>query len=119
MTVLQALAILKATVLESKKRDINTPEVSEALDLLGPHIQPPWLISQFRFALDGDGDGEVDREGLQQVLRPTFDGIRKSVRDLLGKQMDALARQFAATHDMKVKEEIERLSSERVKLYRP
>ena len=33
--------------------------------------------------------------------------------------MDALARQFAATHDMKVKEEIERLSSERVKLYRP
>lgn len=31
MTVLQALAILEAAVLESKKRDINTPEVREAL----------------------------------------------------------------------------------------
>ena len=33
--------------------------------------------------------------------------------------MDALARKFAATHDMKVKAEIDRLSSELVKLDRP
>jgi hypothetical protein len=38
---------------------------------------------------------------------------------LLEKQMDALARQFAATHDMKLKEEIDRLNSELVKLDRP
>jgi len=42
----------------------------------------------------------------------------RSVKDLLGKQMDALARRFAATHDMKVKVEIDRLSSELVKLDR-
>jgi hypothetical protein len=34
MTVLEALAILEAAVLECKKRDINTPEVKEALDFL-------------------------------------------------------------------------------------
>jgi hypothetical protein len=38
---------------------------------------------------------------------------------LLGKQMDALARQFAATHDMKVKDEIDRLAREREKLREP
>jgi hypothetical protein len=41
------------------------------------------------------------------------------VRELIGKQMDALARQFAETHEMKVKEEIDRLSSELVKLDDP
>jgi hypothetical protein len=40
MTVLQALAILEAAVLECKKRNVNTPEVSEVLDLLESHIQP-------------------------------------------------------------------------------
>jgi hypothetical protein len=45
--------------------------------------------------------------------------MRESVKDLLGKQMDALTRQFAETRDMKVKVEIDRLSSELVKLDRP
>ena len=53
------------------------------------------------------------------VLRATFPGIRESVKDLLGKQMDALARQFAATHDMKVKEEIERLAKDYGELNKP
>jgi hypothetical protein len=52
----------------------------------------------------------MDQEGQQQVLRATFPGIRNSVKELIGKQMDVLARRFAATHDMKVKEEIERLA---------
>jgi hypothetical protein len=39
MTALQALAILEAAVLECKKRNINTPEVREALDLLGPQTR--------------------------------------------------------------------------------
>jgi hypothetical protein len=113
----EALAILESATVECKKRDINTPEVRAALDLLEPHIRPEWLIPQFRYHLDPSV--EVDKEGQQQVLRATFPGIRKSVKDLLEKQMDALARQFAATHDMKLKEEIERLSSELVKLDRP
>ena len=34
MTILQALAILEAAVLECKKGNVNTPEVREALDSL-------------------------------------------------------------------------------------
>jgi hypothetical protein len=89
---LGALAILEAAVLESKKRDINTPEVRESLDFLEPHIRPTWLIPQYRHAVYGHGDGEYDREGQQQVLRPSFDGIRDSVRDLLGMRLDKLGR---------------------------
>ena len=40
MTVLEALAILEAAVLECKKRDVNTPEVRAALDFLEPLIRP-------------------------------------------------------------------------------
>jgi hypothetical protein len=36
MTVLEALAVLEAATLECKQRDIDTPEVREALDLLEP-----------------------------------------------------------------------------------
>src|SRR6266436_3624995 len=116
MTVLNALAILEAAVLECKKRDINTPEVREALDFLEPHIRPAWLVPQYRHALDEPGDQGYEREGQQQVLRPSFNGIRKSVCNLLGIRLDKLARQFATTHDMKVKEEIERLAAEYEKL---
>jgi hypothetical protein len=117
MTVLEALAILESATLECKKRDINTPEVSEALDFFESHIRPEWLIPQFRHhALKARGDKVFEKEGQQQVLRPSFDGIRDSVRELVGKKMDALAREFAANHDMKVKEEIERLAKEYGKL---
>jgi hypothetical protein len=62
MTALEALAILEAAVLECKKRDINTPEVWEALNLLGPHIQPGWFIPQYRMALYSDrGDRSRQR----------------------------------------------------------
>ena len=67
MTVEHALAILEAATLECKKRDINTPEVREALDFLEPYIQPPWLIPQYRHELNAVGDDVVDREGQQQV----------------------------------------------------
>jgi hypothetical protein len=112
MTVLEALAILEAATVECKKRNIKTPEVKDALDLLQPHIQPTWLIPQFRHnALKNRGNDYVER-----ALRATFPGIRDSVKELIGTQMDALARKFAATQDMKVKEEIERLAAEYEKL---
>ena len=119
MTVSEALAILESATVECKKRDIDTPEVMEALDLLEPHIRPEWLIPQFRYYLNRDPSVEADKESQQQVLRAIFPGIRNSVKELIGKQMDALARRFAATHDMKVKEEIERLAKEYGKLKQP
>src|SRR6266481_8457562 len=119
MTVLKALAILEDAVLECKKRDIDTPEVTEALDFLEPHIRPTWLVPQYRHELDEPGDQAYEREGQQQVLRPSFEGIRDSVRDLLGMRLDKLAREFATTHDVRVKEEIERLAGEYSKLGEP
>jgi hypothetical protein len=53
------------------------------------------------------------------VLRATFPGIRKSVCVLLEVRMDALARKFHETHDMQVKDELERLAREYGKLKEP
>jgi hypothetical protein len=117
MSVLEALATLESATLECKQRDIDTPKVREALTLLEPHIQPEWLIPQFRYHVQRYGQQHWwELEAQQQVLCAIFPRIRESVKDLLGKQMDALARQFAATHDVKVKEEIERLAAEYDKL---
>src|SRR5438445_4345452 len=58
----EALDILESATVECKKRDINTPEVRDALDLLEPHIRPEWLIRQFRYHLDRDPSAEVDKE---------------------------------------------------------
>jgi hypothetical protein len=102
--------------LESEKRDINTPEVREALDFLESRIRPKWLIPQFRYHAGLNVKDQVDvdlvKKAQQQALLAIFPVIHESVKDLLGKQIDALAREFAATHDMKVKNEIERLAKE-------
>ena len=48
-----------------------------ALTLLEPHVQPEWLVQQFRHhALKARRDQIIEREGQQQVLRPSFEGIR-------------------------------------------
>ena len=120
MTIIEALAIIEAAVLECKKRNINTSEVLHALNLLEPCIRPEWVMSQFHFnTLDGFASNEADGEAQEQAIRATFPGIRDSVRELLGKRMDALARKFHDTHDMKVKDEIERLAKEYGKLKEP
>jgi hypothetical protein len=119
MTVSEALAILESATLECQKRDINTPEVMEALNLLEPHIQPPWLIPQFRYHLDRDPSVEVYKEIQQQALRATFPGIRDSVKELLSVRMDAVARKFHETRDMAVKDEFESLLKEYGKLTEP
>jgi len=116
MTVSEALAFLESATLECQKRDINTPEVMEALNLLEPHIQPPWLIPQFRYHLDRDPSVEVYIKIQQQVLRATFPGIRDSVRELIRRQMDSLALKFHETKDVKISDEIYRLSRELIKL---
>jgi hypothetical protein len=120
MTVLEALATLESATLECKQRDIDTPEVREALTFLEPHIQPEWLISQFRYHVQRYGQQHWwELEAQQQVLCAIFPRIRESVKELIGKQMDALARNFAATHDMKVKDEINLLAKEYGKLGEP
>src|SRR5262245_26540360 len=116
MTALEALAILESAVLECKKRDINTPKIKNALDLLERYIWPKWLIPQFRNYVENEEQSLEKREGQQQVLRATFPGIRTVLRELLGVRADALARKFHETHDMAVKDELERLLKEYGKL---
>jgi hypothetical protein len=66
MTILEALAILEAGVLECKKRDIDTPEMREALDFLEPHIYPKWLVPQYRNSvLSYNRTSDVALEGQQ------------------------------------------------------
>jgi len=74
MTALKALAILESAVLECKKRDINTPEVKNALDLLEPYVWPKWVVPQFRDNVENEREPLENREGQQQVLRATFPG---------------------------------------------
>jgi hypothetical protein len=113
VTVLEALAILEAATVECKKRDIDTPAVKQALNLLQPYIRPTWMIPQFRHEVLSENIGSPGgREGQQQVLRVTFDGIRDAVRGLLEVRMDSLAQKFHETRDMKVKDEILRLAKE-------
>src|SRR5215472_1711410 len=119
MTVLAALGILEAAVLECKKRNVNTLEVKEALDLLERYIYQKWLIPQFRHHVENEEQPLEKREGQQQVLRATFPGIRNCVRELLGVRADALARKFHETKDMAVKDELERLLYEYGKLEKP
>jgi hypothetical protein len=48
--ILEALKILEAAVLECKTREIDTPEVREALDVLASYCRPEWRVrrlSQF------------------------------------------------------------------------
>jgi hypothetical protein len=120
MTALEALAILEAAVLECKKRNINTPEVREALNLLERYVRPAWLMLQFRHhALKERPAKYVERKVQQQVLLATFPGIRDSVKELIGKRMVTLALEFHDTHNMNVKNEIERLAKEYGKLKEP
>src|SRR5262249_57310510 len=92
MPVLKPLAIHEPATWECKKREADTPELRAALDLLEPHIQPAWLIPQFRHNLDGEQEHEyAAREGQQQVFRATFPGIRDSLRALIqGEWMPSL-----------------------------
>ena len=49
---------------ECKKRDINTPEVKNALDLLERYIYPKWLIPQFRHHVENQEQPHVHRQHL-------------------------------------------------------
>ena len=80
----EALAILESATVECKKRDINTPEVGDALDLLEPHIRPEWLIPHFRYHAQLN-EVDLNKEAQEQALRAIFPCIRESVKDLLGK----------------------------------
>jgi hypothetical protein len=88
MTVLDALAILEAAVLECKQRDIYTSEVREALNFLEPRIWPEWLIPQYRYhaQLNEKNEIDLDKEAQEKALRAIFPRIRESAKEPLEKK---------------------------------
>ena len=105
--------------MECERRNINTPEVKAALDLLDLYVWPKWVVPQFSDNIENERELMENRKGQQQVFRATFPGIRNCVRELLGVRADALARKFHDTHDMAVKDELERLLREYGELGKP
>jgi hypothetical protein len=114
MPVLEALKILEDAVLECKKRDIDTPEVREALDLLDPYCGR-WQVEGFRSNLHPTAGGSGALEGQQQVLRIYFSGIYRSVRALLQIRITRLVIQYTRSQDEAVKAELNRLTAELAK----
>jgi hypothetical protein len=119
MNIFEALAILENAVLECKKRNANTPEATEALDLLAPYVRPKLVVAQFRHHIARECDNDHEKEGQKQVLCTTFPWIRNSVKELVGTEMDALARDFPDMHDIEVKNAFEYLTREYVRLGEP
>jgi hypothetical protein len=108
--VLEALKILEAATLDCKIRDINTPEVRTALEVLQPYCRPTWRITGFRDHLQ-HGEQRLDDEGQQQVLRVYFGGIYENVRELLSTQVNKLIYRYEKTKDLAAKRELDRLKS--------
>jgi len=119
MNILEALAILESAVSECKKRNVNTPEATEALNLVAPYVRPKLVVAQFRHHIAREHGKEHEKEGQQQVLRATFAGVRNSIRELIGEEMDALARDFPDTDDIELKNVTECLAKEYGKLGEP
>jgi hypothetical protein len=119
MNIFEALAILESAVLECKKRNVNTPEATEALDLLAPYVRQKLVVAQFRHHIVRERDNDHEKEGQWQVLRAIFPCIRNSVKELIGTEMDELARDFPDMHDMEVQNAIEYLGREYDRLGEP
>ncbi len=117
MRVLEALKILEDATLDSKKRDIDIPEVREALDVLDSYCDPKWRVAGFRSSLQPHKrDIGIELEGQQQALRVYFSGIHSNVRRLLLMQIGKLAFRYRKTNDCAVKAELDRLNAALEKL---
>jgi hypothetical protein len=110
--ILEALKRLEAATVDCKTRDIDTPEVREALDVLAPYCQPEWKITGFREHLKPVEEFGPSREGQQQNLRVYFAGIHDSVRKLLSGQIGKFNYRYKRTKDAAVKAELDRLMAE-------
>ena len=111
MRLLEALKILKDATLDSKKRDIDTPEVRQALALLDPICQPKWRAAGFRNKLKPHGHEGHQLEGQQQNLRIYFGGIYTCVRQLLAVRIGKFNYQYKKTTDPAVKAELDHLTA--------
>jgi hypothetical protein len=114
--ILEALRILEAATVACKVRNIETPEVREALDLLEPYLRPTWYVEEFRNHLAPPREFGPSLEGQQQNLRVKFAGIYRNVRQPLVAHVGRLRYRCYKTKDRALKAELERLTGELAKL---
>lgn len=115
MRVLDALELLEVATAECKERDIDTPEIRQALDILERHCRPKWRVHGFRENLKRCEESDPG-EGQQQILRIYLGGIRTSVKAWLTKRIGQLNRRYRESKDTGVKAEIDRLTEELARL---
>ena len=112
MRVLEALKILEAATVECKTRDVDTPEVREALDVVAPYCRPEWRVAGFRDHLKRNDAFGPGGEGQQQNLRVYFAGIHANVRQLFQTRINGLDTRYRKTKDLAAKAELDRLTAE-------
>ena len=112
MRVTEALRILEAATRDCKTRDIDTPDVRDALDVLEPYCWPDWRIEGFRNHLTRHDAIGFGGEGQQQTLRVYFGGIYGCVRTRLSAEVGKLNYQYRETKSVAVKTELDRLTEE-------
>lgn len=110
MRLLEALKILEDATLDCKRRNIDTPEVREALGTIEPYCLPKSRVKGFREHLHPSlGQFGPDTEGQQQVLRVDFSRIYSSIRGVLSAQISVLRNRYQKNGDGRTKAEAERL----------
>ena len=111
--VIAALKVLQDAVVYCKTRDIDTPEILEALDILGAHCSAKREIKEFRNNLRPvKVKNRRDVDGQQRRLRVHFSGIYTSVRQLLEGRILRLAAQYRHSQEVVVRDDLCRLTAE-------
>src|SRR5215475_13009244 len=99
MTVLEALAILEAATFERKRRRWIRQSYEPRSIFWSRIFNRRGLFRSFATTSMASEKTSMLREKVnKQIFRVTFPGIRNSVRTLIGKQADALARAIFTTH---------------------
>ena len=106
MTIIEAITTLEIATVECRNKNVDTPAVNQALNVVELYVRPEWVVTQFRYHLRREGHSAIDIEDQQAVLSATFCIINDCVKELVRKTMEALACEYDETHDSKVQEEI-------------
>ena len=115
MTIIEAIIILEIATAECRSKDVDTPAVNQALNVVELYVRPEWVVPQFRYHLRRLGNSAIDIADQQGILSAMFSIINDCLKDLVRKTMEALACEYDETRDSKLEEEIRRLIEEYAK----
>ena len=115
MTIIEAITTLEIATVECRNKNVDTPGVNQALNVVELHVSPEWVVPHFRYHLRRLGNSAIDIADQQGILSAMFSIINDCVKDLVRKTMQALACEYDETRDSKLEEEVRRLIEEYAK----